>query len=165
MQYCAILYAFNPNTGYNAEQCNTMQYYTIQCNTMQHHAIQCNAYSASKVRTRLEAYILQAPFVFEGRVIFFSPSKLGPRGMFSWRVAQFGPPRTPQTRSLKYKMYQCVHMRGRKVTLITEWVIAPSVGDVLPLTDLKNLVPFPRYGHLKSSKGPPQILHCNFWWC
>ena len=35
------------------------------------------------------------------------------------------------------------------VTFMKEWVKAPSVGVVLPLTHLQNLVSFPRYGRLK----------------
>ena len=36
-----------------------------------------------------------------------------------------------------------------EVTFMKEWVKAPSVGVVLPLTHLQNLVSFPRYGRLK----------------
>ena len=52
-----------------------------------------------------------------------------------------------------------VHMRTRKVTLMTEWMKAPFVVVVLLPADIKNLFSFPRYGHLKSSEGPPPILH------
>ena len=106
------------------------------------------------MRTRLEAYILHVRIRFGQTCNFFSASEKGPRGMFSRSEAQWV---IRVQRSLKYKMCACVHMR----TLMTEWVIAPSVGYVLPPADLKTLFLFPRYGHLKSSKGPPQILHCK----
>ena len=92
-------------------------------------------------------------FVLGRHVIFFRHQKRVPGACFH----EARPSKALQTRSLKYKMCPCIHMR----TLMTEWVIAPSVGYVFSPADLKTLFLFPRYGHFKSSKGPPQILHCK----
>ena len=50
-----------------------------------------------------------------------------------------------------------------EVTLMTEWVKAPSVGVVLPLTHLQNLVSFPRYGRLKKKCWYKQICNGTYW--
>ena len=54
--------------------------------------------------------------------------------------------------------------RGRKsvqewgdITFMKEWVKALDKTRILVPADLKNLVSFPRYGHLKIPKGPNQI--------
>ena len=44
-----------------------------------------------------------------------------------------------------------------------EWVKAPSVGVVLPLTHLQNLVSFPRYGRLKKKCWYKQICNGTYW--
>ena len=87
----------------------------------------------------------------------------GPRGMFWTKVAQFGPTGTPR----KSAFFQ---ERGRKrmkelgeVTFMKEWVKAPSVGVVLPLTHLQNLVSFPRYGRLKKKCWYKQVCNGTYW--
>ena len=50
-----------------------------------------------------------------------------------------------------------------EVTLMTEWVKAPSVGVVLPLTHLQNLVSFPRYGRLNEKCWYKQICNGTYW--
>ena len=59
--------------------------------------------------------------------------------------------------------------RGRKrvkewgdVTFMKEWVKALDDTRILAPADLKNLVSFPRYGHLKIPKGPNQISLYRF---
>ena len=52
-----------------------------------------------------------------------------------------------------------------EVTFMKEWVKAPSVGVVLPLTHLQNLVSFPRYDRLrKKSAGINKsvMVHTGF---
>ena len=44
-----------------------------------------------------------------------------------------------------------------------EWVKAPSVGVVLPLTHLQNLVSFPRYGRLKKKCWYKQVCNGTYW--
>ena len=83
--------------------------------------------------------------------------------MFWTKVAQFGPTGTPR----KSAFFQ---ERGRKrmkelgeVTFMKEWVKAPSVGVVLPLTHLQNLVSFPRYGRLKKKCWYKQVCNGTYW--
>ena len=83
--------------------------------------------------------------------------------MFWTKVAHFGPTGTPR----KSAFFQ---ERGRKrmkelgeVTFMKEWVKAPSVGVVLPLTHLQNLVSFPRYGRLKKKCWYKQVCNGTYW--
>ena len=99
---------------------------------------------------------------FPETVLFCMMDK-GPRGMFWTKVAQFGPTGTPR----KSAFFQ---ERGRKrmkelgeVTFMKEWVKAPSVGVVLPLTHLQNLVSFPRYGRLKKKCWYKQVCNGTYW--
>ena len=92
-----------------------------------------------------------AQFLRETSETFLGMS-LGPRGMLWAIMAHFGPPGTPRKSALFQK-------RGRKrmkelgeVTFMKEGMKALSVGFVLPLTHLQNLVSFPRYGRLKKKK-------------
>ena len=48
------------------------------------------------------------------------------------------------------------------VTFMKEWVKALDDTRILAPADLKNLVSFPRYGHLKIPKGPNQISLYRF---
>ena len=50
-----------------------------------------------------------------------------------------------------------------EVTFMKEWVKAPSVGVVLPLTHLQNLVSFPRYGRLKKKCWYKQVCNGTYW--
>ena len=50
-----------------------------------------------------------------------------------------------------------------EVTFMKEWVKAPSVGVVLPLTHLQNLVSFPRYGRLKKKCWYKLICNGTYW--
>ena len=52
-----------------------------------------------------------------------------------------------------------------EVTFMKEWVKAPSVGVVLPLTHLQNLVSFPRYGRLKKSAGINKSVMVHIGFC
>ena len=95
--------------------------------------------------------------------VLFCMMDKGPRGMFWTKVAQFGPTGTPR----KSAFFQ---ERGRKrmkelgeVTFMKEWVKAPSVGVVLPLTHLQNLVSFPRYGRLKKKCWYKQVCNGTYW--
>ena len=96
-------------------------------------------------------------------ITFFLTLPKGPGGMFWAVVAHFGPPGTPR----KNAFFQ---ERGRKrmkelgeVTFMKEGMKALSVGFVLPLTHLQNLVSFPRYGHLKITKSWLLLTACPFW--
>ena len=76
-----------------------------------------------------------------------------------WKILNRGTPR-------KSGFFQ---ERGRKrvkewghVTFMKEWVKALDNMRILAPADLKNLVSFPRYGHLKIPKGPNQISLYRF---
>ena len=73
------------------------------------------------------------------------------------KIAHFGPPLTPPKSALFQE-------RGRKrmkewdeVTFMKEWVKALDKTRILAPADIKFVVSFPRYGHLKIPKGPNQI--------
>ena len=94
---------------------------------------------------------------------FFLVIQKGPGAMFWTKVAHFGPTGTPR----KSAFFQ---ERGRKrmkelgeVTFMKEWVKDPSVGVVLPLTHLQNLVSFPRYGRLKKKCWYKQVCNGTYW--
>ena len=104
---------------------------------------------AEIVRKSVVHLLWRETFNIASRHKIFLVIQKGPGGMFWTKVAHFGPTGTPR----KSAFFQ---ERGRKrmkelgeVTFMKEWVKAPSVGVVLPLTHLQNLVSFPRYGRLK----------------
>ena len=92
--------------------------------------------------------------------VLFCMMDKGPRGMFWTKVAQFGPPGTPQ----KSAFFQ---ERGRKrmkewhqVTFTKEWMNALDDTRILAPAHLQNLVSFPRYGRLKKKKCWYKLI-CN----
>ena len=95
--------------------------------------------------------------------VLFCMMDKGPRGMFWTKVAQFGPTGTPQ----KSAFFQ---ERGRKrmkelgeVTFMKEGMKALDDARILALTHLKNLVSFPRYGHLKKKCWYKKFCNSKSW--
>ena len=95
--------------------------------------------------------------IWPAAIRFFFSNEKRPRGMFWTKMAQNGPPGTPRKRALFLE-------RGRKrmkewgeVTFMKEWVKALDKTRILAPADIKFVVSFPRYGHLKIPKGPNQI--------
>ena len=83
--------------------------------------------------------------------------------MFWTKVAQFGPPGTPQ----KSAFFQ---ERGRKrmkewhqVTFTKEWMNALDDTRILAPTHFQNLVSFPRYGRLKKKCWYKLICNGTYW--
>ena len=105
-----------------------------------------------------ETFNWASPDFFGGTI------KKGPRGMFWTKVAQCGPPGTPQ----KSAFFQ---ERGRKrmkelgeVTFMKEWMKALNDTKFLALTHLNNLVSFPRYDRLRKKKcWYKQICNSKSW--
>ena len=112
---------------------------------------------------RLGVILYRGKHSIELPPIFFGTIKKGPRGMFWTKVAQFGPPGTPQKSAFFQESGRKRMKEWNQVTFMKEWMNALDDTRILAPTHFQNLVSFPRYGRLKKKCWYKLICNGTYW--
>ena len=83
--------------------------------------------------------------------------------MFWTKVAQFGPPGTPQKSAFFQESGRKRMKEWHQVTFTKEWMNALDDTRILAPTHFQNLVSFPRYGRLKKKCWYKLICNGTYW--
>ena len=83
--------------------------------------------------------------------------------MFWTKVAQFGPPGTPQKSAFFQESGRKRMKEWNQVTFTKEWINALDDTRILAPTHFQNLVSFPRYGRLKKKCWYKLICNGTYW--
>ena len=83
--------------------------------------------------------------------------------MFWTKVAQFGPPGTPQKSAFFQESGRKRTKEWHQVTFTKEWMNALDDTRILAPTHFQNLVSFPRYGRLKKKCWYKLICNGTYW--